>query len=247
MSFLRAVLAQRTILYLGFSFADAYLNELRSEALALLGGGSPPVAYAVLNDVPDETCNHFRKNEGIHVLKYEAPNHNHADFDRILKSIHDSTNPAVRFGRLLDGIRILWLDHKSAFEYNRPVFEFLERAAKLGDVRPAVIDRVLDHEAAIDRIQKQQTAGSPYDLVITHWGHDLARSPSGVPMPVGERVLREMRKRELEAPVLVFSSGAHMDENKRSASRLGAQGYFCTHGGILRGIERVFALGVESV
>ena len=51
-NFLRALLATRTILFLGFSFSDGYLNLLRSEILALLRHDpQEPMAYAVLNDV----------------------------------------------------------------------------------------------------------------------------------------------------------------------------------------------------
>ena len=62
-TFLRTIVATTTVLYMGFSFEDAYLNELRSEVLALLGQGneSAPVAYAIVNDVPPDTQSHFRK------------------------------------------------------------------------------------------------------------------------------------------------------------------------------------------
>lgn len=76
LSFLRAVLAEHTVLYLGFSFADAYLNELRSEALAMIGYGarSTPIAYAMLNDASATTCAHLRRTEGVEVLSYDSKN-----------------------------------------------------------------------------------------------------------------------------------------------------------------------------
>jgi hypothetical protein len=54
LSFLRAYLLSHTVLYIGFSFTDAYLNELRSELLTRVDQrvGSEPVAYAIVNDVP---------------------------------------------------------------------------------------------------------------------------------------------------------------------------------------------------
>ena len=53
-TFIRTLLATHTVLYLGFSFTDSYLNELRSEIMALYGsaGSSPPLAYAIMADVP---------------------------------------------------------------------------------------------------------------------------------------------------------------------------------------------------
>ena len=40
LTFLRSVMASYTILYLGFSFTDAYLNELRSEVRSMLGSNA---------------------------------------------------------------------------------------------------------------------------------------------------------------------------------------------------------------
>mgnify|MGYP002388440496 CR=1 FL=1 len=50
-TFLKSLFATSTVLYLGFSFTDAYLNELRSEILALVDyrTGDRPLAYAVVN------------------------------------------------------------------------------------------------------------------------------------------------------------------------------------------------------
>ena len=50
MTFLRSLFATSTVLFLGVSFTDAYLNELRSEVLAMLDHRSDdlPVAYACL-------------------------------------------------------------------------------------------------------------------------------------------------------------------------------------------------------
>jgi len=243
MGFLRAVLAQRTVLYLGFSFADAYLNELRSEALALLGSGEPPVAYAVLADLPGVSCRHLLKNEGIHALNYTVQDGDHSGFDAVLKAIHDRANPAVRFGRLLAGKRILWLDRQASRYDHHAVLDFLQTAAKSGEVHPAEIEHAYEHEAAIDGIEKRQKSGKPFDLVITRWGHGESSSEGGKKTSIGVRLLSEVRRRNLLVPVIVFAGAAHAEENKREAMRLGSQGFHWTLSGLLRGIERAFAHG----
>lgn len=112
MSFLRSVLAQQTVLYLGFSFADAYLNELRSEVLAMLGHarGSATIAYAVLNDVAQAARDQLTRTEGVEAISYNSKRPaNYAGFDVILKELHERTNPSLRLSRMLAGRRILWV------------------------------------------------------------------------------------------------------------------------------------------
>ena len=72
------------------------------------------MAYAIINDVPEVTRKHFLKNEGVQILSYDTQIEGFAGFDRILKAIHDQTNPAFRFGKLLEGASILWIDHPAA-------------------------------------------------------------------------------------------------------------------------------------
>ena len=73
-TFLRAIMSTTTVLYLGFSFSDAYLNELRSEILALLDhrGGDQPVAYAVVSDATDAEALYSLEHEGIEILPYDT-------------------------------------------------------------------------------------------------------------------------------------------------------------------------------
>jgi hypothetical protein len=103
--FLRAMLANHPVLYLGFSFTDAYLNEIRSEILALLGyGGDGPVAYAIINDIPQLTREHYLRHEGIDILTYDTRGGtDFSGFDLLLRELHDQTNPLFHFGSLLAG------------------------------------------------------------------------------------------------------------------------------------------------
>ena len=47
----------------------------------------------------------------------------------------------------------------------------------------------------------------------------------------------------MQAPVVVFASGAHADENKREAMALGAASYEFTWEGLFQEIERIFTPG----
>ncbi len=131
-AFLRAVLAHRPVLYIGFSFTDAYLNELRSEILALLGySGEVPVAYAIINDVPVVTREHYRRHEGIEILTYDTSGGtDFSGFDKLLKQLHDQTNPLFHFGALLHGRRLLWVDpRRTNNEHLRSFFRLTKDVA----------------------------------------------------------------------------------------------------------------------
>jgi CheY-like chemotaxis protein len=103
--FLSTVMATKTVLYLGFSFSDEYINELRSSTVMMLGE-CKQIAYAItVNKTPSE-IDFFYKHEGVHMLNFMAPPWR--GFDDILLAIHDRTNPVLRWARSLINKKILW-------------------------------------------------------------------------------------------------------------------------------------------
>jgi len=248
MTFLRAVLVTSTVLYLGFSFTDAYVNELRSETLAILGhaGYHVPVAYAVMSDVPEFAREHYRRNEGIQILSYDTRDEiDYSGFDQLLKSIHDLTNPAVRFRGLLMERRLLWVDPRH--EANLVHAEgFL---VHLGADRPDgyVLDLVRNVDEALERLEARAPAGLPYDLVLAYWGDEPESRDDREPM--GVRLLREIRGRDLRSPVLIFADSLTDQRTKRAQHRtalgLGALGCFYRWEDLLRAVERTLEPNAE--
>ena len=233
-TFLRAVFATSTVLYLGFSFTDAYLNELRSEVLALLDyhGDDDPIAYALVNDVPQERVDFLQRHEGICTLSYETNGgRDFGGFDRWLEALHEASSPVRRLGRLLAGKRLLWLDPNP--DNNLAGREFVQEAAGMGG---CAIDAVSTWPQAIGRLSQDHP-----DLVISHWGHAREARADGRPCAVGERFLVEMHVRDLRAPVIIFSDKDHASDNKRTALALGAQAYVFEWSDLYREIERVLA------
>ena len=214
MTFLRSIFATSTVLFLGVSFTDAYLNELRSEVLALIGHevGSAPIAYAVLPDVSPTAAAHLRDHEGIEVLPYStAEDPEHAAFDSYLEAIHRRTSPVYLLGSAIAGKRILWVDPQEG--NNDYGMQFLHSAAAAAGSDTVI--RQVGPEVATALIEAES-----WDLVITHWGHD----PSGAPSSA-ERLLGLMRQGEHHIPAIVFASGSHADATKEQALRTGALGY----------------------
>jgi len=245
-TFLKSIMSTTTVLYLGFSFVDAYLNELRSEVLSLLGKspGQAPIAYAVINDLPQLTRRHYFDHEGVEILHYDS--HNGTDFsgfNRILESLHHATNPVFRFARLLDDKRVLWIDKSP--KNNAYIHWLLSRITEVHAT--SRFDLTLAETAAegLNLIEKAAAAGRPFDLVITHWGYREC-DDGAERVSCAEKVLLEMRRNDLFAPVLIFSMKKDADARKKRALSLGAQAYTFTFDMLLRSMERVLMPGHQS-
>lgn len=248
MSFLRAVLVTNTVLYLGFSFTDAYINELRSETLAILGHADyqEPVAYAVMSDVPEFAREHYRRNEGIEILAYDTrEGADYSGFDQLLKSIHDLTNPAARFRGLLSQRRLLWADPR--YEANLVHAEGFLHHRRADWPDGYVLDLVHKVDEALERLGTRPPAGPPYDLVLAYWGDEPEARDDREPM--GVRLLREIRARDLRSPVLLFADSRTDQRTKRAQRRtalgLGALGCFYRWEDLLRAVERTLEPNAE--
>ena len=239
-TFLRGILATCTVLYLGFSFEDAYLNELRSEILSLVGHsvGDDVTAYAVMNDVPEQAVMHFRRHEGIEILSYDTEGGtDFSGFDGWLEAVYRSTNAVVRFGDYLKERRILWLDpHPSN---NAEAFEFLKQAAESSGQPDYALETVPDVESALSKLQAAETS-ERYHLLITHWGGH-SRQPEGSVAAVGVEILKALRDQDIRIPTIVFASRLDAEERKVEALSLGAADYCFTFGALFTRIESIFA------
>ncbi|HET7203701.1 MAG TPA: SIR2 family protein [Steroidobacteraceae bacterium] len=253
---LKALLATSTVLFLGYSMRDAYLNELRAElveafqtdeaalpgpagadtALAML---RRPLAWAVLEDVSDVARAYYERHEGLGVLRYETgPNHSdHSGFDAILERIYGETNPVHRLGQLLRGRRLLWLDPSP--EHNALGRRLITEAVReVEGVAVGVAGHLVEAATCHNAVALlQQPPG--FDLVLTHWGHGAG--PDG--MSNGEALLREtaaLRARGVPMPpVMVFAGAGHEAENRRRALQLGAIGFTSNWAALMSVIERV--------
>ena len=215
LAFLRAYLLSYTVLYIGFSFTDSYLNELRSELLTRLdqGTGSDPVAYAIVNDVSELSRAHYRKHEGIEILTYDTEGGTrYSGFDDILVAIHDQTSPVMRYRALLAGKRLLWVDPRfeANFQWTHEYFD-MRRGQE-------VLDLARSAETAMDRVR---TASQPHDLAVCFWGDEAAVEKS-----LAASLLRQFREGGVRIPVIVFAASDVFRRVKREVLQLGALGCY---------------------
>lgn len=242
-AFLRGILATRTVLYLGFSFTDAYLSELRSEVLSLLDfhAGADPVAYAVVADAPPELQDFYREHEGIEVLGYSsAAKTDFSGFDRWLEAIADATSPRRRFARLFAGRRVLWLDPHP--ENNAIVQRFFDAIARERQgLAPVEVVEVARAEQACMALREARDAARPFDLVISHWGEHEQAECGGERLANGPRLLKLMRREDLRAPVVVFSTPHELARRRKLALSLGARAYCYSFQALFRELEALVA------
>jgi hypothetical protein len=237
LGFLRSTFLFHTVLFLGFSFTDAYLNLIRSEILEMLGREPKdrPRAYAVINDATEVSKEYFMDVEGIEVLSFDSNDpENFGGFTRLLQEIHDETNPLARFGRLLADRRILWVTTKESNEH--PITAGVFRtAAEVANREPCSVEFVNTAQEAIARL-----ANSKYDLVVTCWGHHEPEAPLAI------RLLTHLRNHDIRIPLMVFATKEYADDNKRDTLAAGGIGYYHSWDGVLRGFEHVFGSGSED-
>lgn len=210
-----AAFAMNDVLFLGTSFTDAYLNELRSEVLSWFeeagaGIGSqdclacrmPVRWWAVLPDARPELVRSMARHDGIEVISYDSSvGEDHADFDAILQRM---SQQASLSGLLGDRIRaaakarrrpatVWWCD--DVMSGNERGIELLRKG--LGENGVELFQSPDEVERALDR-------QSPPMLIITKF--------KGADAAFARPVIDVARK--VQTPVVVFG-GAHGAEERR--------------------------------
>lgn len=246
---LRSLLATSTVLFLGYSLKDAYLNELRAELVEAFQGGDArarpaehgsPLAWAVLENVSEVARAYYETHEGLGVLAYQtaAGGTDHSGFDQLLGRIYAETNPIHRLGQLLRGHRLMWFDTSpSNNELGRRLLTEAVRDA--GGNSLGIPDDGLFEVADLGQAIRHLDAEPPFDLVISHWGH--GQGPGG--RPNGEMLLRAAAARRVQGratvPIVIFAGVQHAADNRRRALGLGALGFTSEWQVLMGFIERV--------
>jgi CheY-like chemotaxis protein len=241
---LRSLLATSTVLFLGYSLTDAYLNELRSELVEAFSGrgyAGEPLAWAIIEGVSEVARRYYERHEGLGVITYRKGDAggDHSGFDAILKAVYDQTNPVHRLGELLAGRRVLWFDPNPAHN-NRGRDLLRAAAAECGDCGNAFGESFVEAttlEEAWDRL----SAAGKFDLVISHWGHGMCDGHAN-----GEELLRRMAHLRAggtaATPVVIFAgAGRYEALNRRQALGLGAAELVSRWEDLIAVLERVLA------
>ncbi len=218
-NFIRAAFAEYTVLFLGVSFTDAYLNELRSETLHLLhepdGQQESPWGYAVMKI--DQASRHlvdlYRAHERIEVLAIPEFD----QFDEWLGAIESRTSVKGRLTELLQDELIVWVDANPA--NNERGREFFETCGAKIVTLTSESELTDDHSKAA--------------LLVTQFGYTDRRAFG---------VLDIVRTWPLRPPVIVFADPrGPVADNRRECLRRGAWEYATQWNELYALIEALFA------
>ena len=213
-----------TVLYLGVSFTDSYVNQLRSEVLELIGyeRGHREIGYAVLPGLKHAQASYLLDHEGIRALEYDADENDHFGFDDWLSAIHDATSAPRQLAKTLSGKRVVWSDPN---DYGNAYGMMILRRAQelLGSGNP--VEYLADDEETVQALTR------PADLLVTNWGHATQRAV---------QLLNRIRGKRINVPWIVFAApGETAMLNKPVAMGMGAAAYCTSWESLFSEIERV--------
>lgn len=250
---LRSLFATTTVLYLGYSLSDEYLNQVRGELLEAMCTGDhvPTMAYALLPDPTELECTYYSRHEGIDLIAYSADQRpDHGEFDAFLDQLYEQTNPIHILGSRLRDRRILWMDPND--DWNEAGMQFLTdavyRASSLSQGAGAA-----DLFVSVGTVEQavREVEGRRFDLIISRWGHGLGRRRDGTPCADAEVLLARLADRrargEQAPPVIVFATGAHADQNKPASLRAGALAYTSTWETLFQALDSVLSPGSATL
>jgi hypothetical protein len=98
-------------------------------------------------------------------------------------------------------------------------------------------------DEGVAAIESGVSQDRPFDLVITHWGHNAAQTPGGLQCPTAVGFLSAIRSRDLRCPVIVFAREIGAPQRKLTALGLGALAYCFDFSSLYRTIEDALSPG----
>lgn len=238
--FMTSLMAAKTILYMGFSFSDEYLNEMRSSVMMMMqqhkdpdddeegGKKEAPIAYGIGINMADSEIEFYREHEGIQMLNY-IPTDGGPGFEGIekwLEALLHATNPLLRLGKVFKGKHILVCGRNKLCGIFGAFAAIAKKKYKIdiGTIRfgPPPDEGEDFEEGAINQLLASVMEKQPLHLVIVdHGRHEQ------VPQ-VAQSFLDAMNLcPRIRAPLLVCDTtrDKYHVKHKRAVLRKGAGGY----------------------
>lgn len=236
--FMTSLMAAKTILYMGFSFSDEYLNEMRSSVMMMMqqhqqdgeeeGKKEPPIAYGIGINMADSEIEFYQKHEGIEMLNY-IPADGGPGFEGIekwLAALMNATNPLLRWSKVFKGKHVMVCGRNKLCGMIGAFAALAKKKYKIdvGTVRfgPPPDEGDDFEEGSITQLLASVTEKEPLDLIIVDHGKH------GQLPQVAHAFLDAMSTDpSIRAPVLVCDTtpDKYHGKHKRAVLRKGAGGY----------------------
>jgi hypothetical protein len=213
LALLKALFATHPVVFIGTSFTDAYLNELRSEVFSWftrrknnqITTEGHPGWYAILPDANEQRRAYFNTYEGIQVISY-TPGPNYEGFDVVFDELHQTLSHTTRLKERLQGKTIVW--HDSATSNNKKGIQILKEAG-IPVYTPRNVEETLTQ---LSHTEINNT------ILISYFGGDIGTSAL-------DDLVNGLREKKTFVPLIVFGSDQDIHARRLHARRLGALDY----------------------
>lgn len=227
LALLKALFATHPILFIGTSFTDAYLNELRSEVFSWfarrkgneISTEGHPGWYAIMPDA-EEQRDYYKNYEGIALISYNSENH-HQAFDVLLGELHQQLSYTARLQKRFQGKVIVWLDPHP--ENNKEGLTKL-KDANITFYTPRTIND------ALAKLSEQKAENT---ILISNFGGESGSSQV-------EQLVASLHEKKIFVPLVVFGGGHNVAERRILCRRLGALDYTYAWEDCFRVIDELF-------
>lgn len=166
--FLQSMMASRTMVSLGHSGTDAYINDLNSELLTMFRKSDLPLRYNIA-PASDGKVSFARQYDGMHYLSWDKDKYGYGVFDYLLQKLSHATSYRARMRTMLRGRRILLI--KSEGLSKPKGWKLIELASLLFSILPSVEVHLLDGpEQMSAAVERAASNVSPYDVALLVYG-----------------------------------------------------------------------------
>jgi len=249
--FMTSLMAAKTILYMGFSFSDEYLNEMRSSVMMMMQQREDgeekkekPIAYGIGINMAASEIEFYNEHEGIQMLNY-IPTDGGPGFEGIekwLEAILHATNPLLRWIKCFKGKHVMVCGRNKFCGMVGAIAALAKKKYKIdvGTIRfgPPPDEGEDFEEGSITQLLTNVTEKQkqPLDLIIVDHGKH------GQLPQVAHSFLDAMNSNpDTRAPILVTDTTPEQyhKEHKRAVLRKGAGGYANSAGVLFAEVRRL--------
>ena len=156
------MMASHTLVSLGHSGTDVYLNEMNSDLLAMFSKSDLPLRYSI-EPVSNGRASFAKSYEGLNFLSWNKDRYGWGVFDDMLEHLQNATSPRARMRSMLRGKRILLIESQNASPLG---WELIELASLLVSILPSVNVHLICPDNFKEAVSSAKGNVAPYDVAL---------------------------------------------------------------------------------
>jgi len=201
--FLKAVMSTHTVVSVGHSATDAYINDIRSEIVTMMnmsrkmpnGQEHWPLTHSIQCPRTASDAQFAKRYDAMNFLDWSKKAEKYDGFDRILQLLFKHTNPRAQFHELLVGRQIIVVDNAEEGQAPKAGWSIADMVQLLHLCRPSIIIKRVRNYEEMERAK--EAAFTTFDLAIALFDEDT------------DDLLVANRKSDYYIPVAVVKSSKY--------------------------------------